>query len=92
LGTSSYTNAQPGQTVFMYNFNDAQSDQITDLPVLNSFCMFTGVSSTGAPEPLQVSIDAVDETGTWGVYVHAGPSGQSGAGTAQIACIVNNGP
>jgi hypothetical protein len=91
-GTTSYSSRKSGQTVFLYNFNDSTSEQvITDLPALNSFCMFTGVYAANL-EPVQISLDVYDDTGTWAVYIHAGQPGQAGSGRAQVACIINNGP
>jgi hypothetical protein len=43
-------------------------------------------------KPMRSSLDVIDETGTWGVYVHGGPPNLSGGAFAQVACIVDKGP
>jgi hypothetical protein len=91
-GNTSYTKRKSGQTVFVYNFNDSSSEQIiTDLPAKNSLCMLTSVYAP-VGEPIFVSLDVIDETGTWGLYVHSGASQYTGSATAQVACIIDNGP
>jgi hypothetical protein len=91
-GNTSYTKRKSGQTVFVYNISDSTSEQVlTDLPAINSVCMFTKVSAVGH-ESQFVSLDVIDETGTWGVYVHSGASTQAGSASAQVACIIDNGP
>jgi hypothetical protein len=90
-GNTSYSKRKSGQTVFIYNFTDSTSEYvIPDLPALNSVCMFTSVYAP-SHEGIETSLDVIDETGTWGVYVHSA-SGGTGSATAQVACIIDNGP